>query len=99
MLTAVLASFLESPFPSHLGTVAAEMDWRYVFRPEILVFSVPIVTLVAYFWSETAKHRHNAELKQTMLDRGMSAHEIEQVINAGAHKPNKPAPTQSQRQA
>ncbi len=63
-------------------------------RPEItalvMVFSVPIVALIAYYWHETLKARSNNELKQSMLDRGMSAQEIEQVINAGSRPDKKP---------
>lgn len=56
--------------------------------PATVVFAVPIVAIVAYFWHETLKARSTNELKQSMVERGMSAQEIEQVINAGV-KPNK----------
>lgn len=54
----------------------------------VMVFGVPIVSVIAYYWHETLKNRSNNQLKQSMLDRGMSAQEIEQVINAGS-KPDK----------
>lgn len=54
----------------------------------VMIFSVPIVSVIAYYWHETLKTRSNNELKQSMLERGMSAEEIERVINAGA-KPSK----------
>ncbi len=56
--------------------------------PVIMVFAVPIVAIIAHFWHETLKTRSNNELKQSMVERGMSAQEIEQVINAGV-KPTK----------
>jgi hypothetical protein len=57
----------------------------------LMVFSIPIVSIIAYYWHETLKARSNNELKQSMLERGMSAQEIEQVINAGAKTDKKHA--------
>ena len=37
---------------------------------------------------DIAKHRNETELKQTMVDRGMSADEIESVCQASAARPN-----------
>ena len=56
--------------------------------PATAVFVVPVVAIIAYFWHETCKARSNNELKQSMVERGMSAQEIEQVVNAGI-KPTK----------
>jgi len=56
--------------------------------PVIMVFAVPIVAIIAYYWHETLKTRSNNDLKQSMVERGMSAQEIEQVISAGV-KPSK----------
>lgn len=55
----------------------------------IMIFGIPIVAIVAYYWHEVVKNRSNNELKRSMLERGMSAQEIEQVINAGAEKAKK----------
>jgi hypothetical protein len=55
----------------------------------VMVFSIPIVSVIAYYWHETLKTRSNNELKQSMLERGMSAEEIERVINAGARSAKK----------
>ena len=57
-------------------------------NPATAVFVVPCVAIIAYFWHETAKARSTNELKQSMVERGMSADEIEQVMNAGV-KPAK----------
>ncbi|MCF7973246.1 MAG: hypothetical protein K9N55_05495 [Phycisphaerae bacterium] len=57
----------------------------------LMVFSIPIVSVLAYYWHETVKTRSNNELKQSMLERGMSAQEIEQVINAGVKTDKKHA--------
>ncbi len=48
--------------------------------------SIPIIAIVGSFWSEVVKNRDNNQLKKAMLERGMSAEEIEQVINAGIKK-------------
>lgn len=52
----------------------------------ILAMSIPIIAIVGSFWSEVVKNRDNNQLKKAMLERGMSAEEIEQVINAGIKK-------------
>ena len=56
-------------------------------RPDILVlvlaFSVPLVAIIGYYWHETVKNRDNNRLKQSMLDEGMSAEDIEKIMNAG----------------
>jgi NADH:ubiquinone oxidoreductase subunit 3 (subunit A) len=52
----------------------------------ILAMSIPIIAVVGYFWSEVLKNQSNNELKRSMLERGMSAQEIEQVINAGGKR-------------
>lgn len=58
-------------------------------RPDVFVFMIPIVTMVAMFWHASIKVRSNNDLKRSMLDRGMSAEEIERVINAGDGKSKK----------
>lgn len=52
----------------------------------VMIFSIPIVAIIAGVWGDVAKNRDLAELKRSMVNRGMSADEIEQVINAGAKK-------------
>lgn len=52
----------------------------------ILAMSIPIIAVVGYYWSEVLKNRSNNELKRSMLERGMSAQEIEQVISAGGKR-------------
>ena len=52
----------------------------------IMAISIPIIAVVGYYWSEVLKNRSNNELKKSMLERGMSAQEIEQVINAGGKR-------------
>jgi hypothetical protein len=52
----------------------------------ILAMSIPIIAVVGHYWSEVLKNRDNNQLKKSMLERGMSAQEIEQVINAGGKR-------------
>ena len=68
--------------------------WEKIFSsPDTLVlvlaFSIPIIAVVGHYWHEIVKNRSNTELKRSMLERGMSAQEIEQVLNAGEKQPNK----------
>jgi hypothetical protein len=49
----------------------------------LAVFSWFIISSVAESMASVARHRVDAELKQTLAMRGMNAEEIERVINAG----------------
>ena len=42
------------------------------------------VAIIAWFWHKTRKLEIQAALKQDMLNRGMSADEIQTVIESGA---------------
>lgn len=53
------------------------------FVVPVALFCIPIVAIIAHYWHEVLKTRSNNELKQSMVERGMSAGEIEQVVNAG----------------
>ena len=44
---------------------------------------IPISAILGYFWYTTQKNKQNNDLKQSMVERGMSAEEIERVISAG----------------
>jgi len=54
----------------------------------IMIFVIPIVAIISYYLHEILKTRSNNELKQSMIERGMSAQDIETVINVGT-KPGK----------
>ncbi len=45
----------------------------------VVVLSVPVI---ACCWYMREKHRDECKLKQSMIDRGMSADEIERVLRA-----------------
>ncbi len=50
---------------------------------------IPISAILGYFWHLTQKNKQNNDLKQSMVERGMSAEEIERVISAGAEDDSK----------
>jgi len=65
--------------------------WEKIFSDTgnivvVLAMSIPIISVVGYYWSAVLKNRSNNELKKSMLERGMSAQEIEQVMNAGGKR-------------
>ncbi len=58
-------------------------------RPDIvpiMVFAIPIVAIVVGCWNDVVTKKSNNALKQAMIDRGMSADEIAQVLDAGRGK-------------
>ena len=69
-----------------MQTLAQSFDWNSLFRPEIAVplggCLIAIVAIVGGLWSKTVKSNRIAELKRAMIERGMSADEIERVIAA-----------------
>jgi hypothetical protein len=71
----------------------ADIVWNEDTLAIIGVFSVPIVSVIAVFWAQVEKRRSDNELKLRMVERGMSAADIERVIVAKApdgkdwHKP------------
>ena len=63
----------------------AEIVWNaetFIFGG---IFSLPIITVVAYYWYKVNQTNSDNELKQRMIERGMSAAEIEQVLAAKSH--------------
>ncbi len=51
--------------------------------PIIMGCLIPISAILGYFWYSAQKNKQNNDLKQSMVERGMSAEEIERVISAG----------------
>lgn len=61
-------------------------DWSHVFSSP---FIIPVVAIIAgccipifSIWKEMEKHKHECQLKRRMVERGMSADEIERVLAA-----------------
>ena len=61
--------------------------WDSIFRipqlPIIMGCLIPIVAIIGNVWYKAQKDKQDHDLKRRMLERGMSAEEIERVISAG----------------
>ena len=60
----------------------AEIVWDKQTLSIAGAFSVPLAVIIAGAWYKATKVRHETDLKRAMVDRGMSAEEIERVIAA-----------------
>jgi len=56
--------------------------WNEGFLAVLLIFGLPVVGCIVYFWYRIAKLTSDNELKRAMVERGMSADEIELVVAA-----------------
>jgi hypothetical protein len=65
--------------------------WQALFRHEDAAFFfvlmgmfalIVTVAIVAHVWEQLARHQTDADLKRSMIERGMSADEIERVLKA-----------------
>jgi hypothetical protein len=57
-------------------------SFQYLFRPEVIWVLVPVTAIIATFWLNAVKVRSRNSLKQSMVERGMSADEIDRVLKA-----------------
>ena len=57
-----------------------------ILRPDILAIlagcMIPIVAIVGGLWSKTVREKSKNELKRAMVERGMTADDIEVVLGA-----------------
>ncbi len=69
----------------------AGQAWQVIFgMPQIAVIMgclIPIVGVIASAWYKAQKVRSDNQLKQTLVDRGLSADDIERIISAEAKEP------------
>ena len=67
--------------------------WESIFRipqlPIIMGCLIPITAIIGSFWYKAQKNKHDNDLKRRMVERGMSAEEIERVISAGVEDDSK----------
>ena len=49
----------------------------------LLTFGLPIICVIGYLVYSLRNHQSDNELKRSMIERGMSAEEIERVLAAG----------------
>ncbi len=74
----------------------AGLPWRDLFEmPQIAIIMgclvgllIPIAGIIAFYWYKAHKVRSENELKRTMVDRGLSADEIERIIAAQGKDPD-----------
>jgi hypothetical protein len=72
-------------------TMIAEFDWSVLFETPFGWLSIvavvgligSVVASIGRNWRKVRESEHLVSLKQSMVDRGMSAEEIERVLNAG----------------
>ena len=75
------------------------MDWEKLLEPEVLsvalAFLTGMVAIVSGFAYLALKNRSETELKRIMIERGLSADEIERVLAAGSTRaiPSSRAPS------
>jgi hypothetical protein len=63
-----------------------EIVWNQNTIAVVMVFMVPIVAILAGIWGKIEQTRAECDLKRSMVERGMSAEDIERVM---ASKPSK----------
>ena len=73
MLDGLLASFFDSPFSIPIVAICVSIG----------------VPIIAHCWFELRKHESDNELKRSMIERGMSAEEIERVLAAKSSEDKK----------
>ncbi len=68
-----------------------DQNWfAFLQRPETLAVGggliVAIIAILAGTWRHVEQIRADAELKHSMIDKGMSAEEIQRVLSARSEK-------------
>jgi len=66
--------------------VIAEIVWNEKTLAVALGCSIPLAGILGGCWYSLNKARSDNELKQAMVERGMSADEIERVLGATGEK-------------
>lgn len=61
----------------------AEIVWDRQSLAVVGAFAVPLTAFISYTWFQANKVRSENALKRAMVERGMSADEIERVLEAG----------------
>ncbi|MDP9173895.1 MAG: hypothetical protein M3O30_08520 [Planctomycetota bacterium] len=64
----------------------AETIWDQNTIAIVCVFAIPIVTIIGGLWAQVERRKSDNELKRSMVERGMSAEDIERIIAAKAPK-------------
>ncbi len=61
----------------------SEIVWDKQSLAVVGAFSIPLAAIIGSAWYKMNKVRYENELKRSMVERGMSADEIERILSAG----------------
>ena len=65
----------------------AEVTWSTLFQlPQLAIVMgclTAMTAIIGIAWYEAEKFKSNTELKRSLVERGMSASEIERIMEAG----------------
>lgn len=62
--------------------LASSDEFDIAMAAIMVTMTVAVVWIIAHYWRKTRVAAYNARLKQLMIERGMSAGEIERVLQA-----------------
>ncbi len=62
----------------------SEVHWDMTTIAVVSGCAIPITAIIAGYWSKLERAKTDNKLKQQMVERGMSADEIERVLSATA---------------
>ena len=62
----------------------SEIVWNKQSLAVCGAFAVPLAVIIGSAWYKMNRVRYECELKRSMIERGMSADEIERVMAAGS---------------
>ena len=62
----------------------SEIVWNKQTLAVCGAFAVPLAVIIGSAWYKMNKVRYEIDLKRSMVERGMSAEEIERVMAAGS---------------
>ena len=62
----------------------AEIEWNIQTIAVVMGCAIPIVAIIGGIWHRVEHIKSDNELKRRMVERGMSAEEIERVMASGS---------------
>jgi hypothetical protein len=67
-----------------LAEIAWDSDTIMAIGGVLVMAGIPLAAILGWYWLKMHQTRSEHALKQSMVERGMSADEIERVMAAGA---------------
>jgi hypothetical protein len=74
---------MEADMAGLIEQVLASKDGVAIVAVVVMFGVVPLAAIAGSVWHEIVKTRSENELKQSMIERGLSVEEIERVMRAG----------------